>query len=84
MKKWTGVYLWILIIVFILILIPYFQNAGGGGEISFYFMSASGITGIYLWVISLGMIEGILITLYLQSLFKDIKEWAPTKFELNQ
>lgn len=84
MKKGTSVYLWLIIIVFILILIPYFQNAWGGGSwISFYFMSVSGLTSIYLYIISLGIIEWVLITLYIISLLKDIKEDEPTKFSLN-
>ncbi len=85
MKKWTSIYLWILIIVFILILIPYFQNAGGGWSgISFYFLSVTGITDVYLYIISLGILEGVLITLYVQSLLKDLKESEPTKFDINQ
>jgi len=84
MKKKTSMYLWLIIIVFVLILIPYFQNAGGGGSwISFYFMTASGLTSVYLYIISLGMIEWVLITLYILSLLKDIKQQEPTKFELN-
>ena len=86
MKKGKALYLRLIIIMFIIIMIPYFQNAGSSwwSKISFYFMSGGGITGIYLYLITFGIIEGVLITLYIQSLLKDIKEQEPTKFELNQ
>jgi hypothetical protein len=31
MKKGKALYLWLIVIMFIIIMIPYFQNAGGAG-----------------------------------------------------
>lgn len=85
MKKWKALYLRAVIIVFILILIPFFQNiALWWTGISFYFISTTSILDVYLYIISFGMIEGVLITLYVQSLIHDIKEAEPTKFDLNK
>ncbi|MFA7298281.1 MAG: hypothetical protein WC010_01415 [Candidatus Absconditabacterales bacterium] len=85
MKKGKTLYLWLIVVMFIIIMIPYFQNAGGAGAgISFYFMVFKGITGVYLYLITFGIIEGILTVLYVQSLLKDIKDQEPTKFDLNQ
>lgn len=85
MKKGKTLYLRAVIIVFILILIPFFQNVAlGGSGISFYFMATTNIIDVYLWIISFGMIEGVLVTLYIQSLLNDIKNSEPTKFDLNK
>lgn len=81
-------YLWIVIIVFILILIPYIQNAGAGPSSSsgiYFFMGyTKWISDIYLYIISMGMLEGVLITLFIQSLLRDLKEAGPNKFDLNK
>ena len=88
MKKKTVWYLWIVIIMFIMILIPYIQNAGAGpsaGSGTYFFMGYTKyVSDIYLYIISMGMIEGALITLFLQSLFQDLQESEPTKFDLNK
>jgi len=85
MKTGKTLYLWAIIIVFILILIPFFQNVAlEGSGISFYFIATTNIIDVYLWIISFGMIEGVLITLYIQSLLNDIKNSEPTKFDLNK
>ena len=88
MKKKTVWYLWIIIIMFIMILIPYIQNAGagaaGGADIAFFMGGFDSIVGVYLYIVSMGMIEGALITLFLQSLFQDLQESEPTKFDLNK
>jgi len=86
MKKKTVMYLWFIIIIFILILIPYIQNAGAGPSASgiFFFMGYyKHISSIYLYIISMGMIEGVLITLFVQSLLRDMQEGEPEKFDFN-
>ncbi|MFA7717551.1 MAG: hypothetical protein WC875_02455 [Candidatus Absconditabacterales bacterium] len=87
MKKRTVMFLWLVIIMFILILIPYIQNAGNGpGSATgvYFFMGYSQyVSSVYLYIISMGMIEGALITIFIQSLLNDIKEPEPTKFDLN-
>lgn len=85
MKTGKMVYLRGIIIVFILILIPFFQNiALGWDSISFYLINTTNVIDVYLWIISLGMIEGVLITLYIQWFISDIKNTEPTKFDLNK
>jgi hypothetical protein len=39
---------------------------------------------VYLYVITMGMIEWAIITLFVQSLLHDMKSNEPTKFDLNQ
>lgn len=82
MKKWKTLYLVIIIFIFIFLWIPYFQNIGAPVDIIF-FSGAPSFLKLYPWVLFLGMIEGVLITIYIQSLFKDIKYQEPTKFDLN-
>lgn len=81
-------YMWIVIIMFILILIPYIQNAGAGPSSSsgiYFFMGyTKWLSDVYLYIISMGMLEGVLLTVFLQSLFQDLKEIEPNKFDLNK
>jgi hypothetical protein len=88
MKKKTVLYMWIVIIVLILIMIPYIQNAGNGpGSATgvYFFMGYSKyVSDVYLYIISMGILEGVLSTLFLQSLFQDLKESEPNKFDLNK
>ncbi len=87
MKKKTIMYLWFVIIVFILIVIPYIQNAGAGPAMSwiyFFMWYYKYIAGVYLYIISMGMLEGVLLVLFIQSLLDNIQEPEPTKFDLNQ
>lgn len=42
------------------------------------------VSDVYLYIISMGMIEWFLITLFVQSLLNDLKESEPTKFDLNK
>lgn len=89
MKKRTVFLMWIVIILFILIVIPYIQNAWAGpaaSGISFFmwYYTVSNFPNAYLYIISMWMIEWVLITLFIQSRLSDIKWDEPTKFELNQ
>ena len=88
MKKKTMLYMRIVIIMFIMILIPYIQNAGAGPSsasgIYFFMGYTKWLSDVYLYIISMGMIEGVLLTVFLQSLFQDLKEIGPNKFDLNK
>lgn len=70
-----------------MILIPYIQNAWdgpGAGTWMYFFMGYTKyVSDVYFYLISMGMGEGILITLFLQSLFHDLQEGETTKFDLN-
>lgn len=81
--KGKTLYLTLIIMIFIFLRIPYFQNVATPVEISFLWGMPSFI-GIYPRILFLGMIEGVLITIYIQTLLKDIKYSEPTKFDLNQ
>ncbi len=83
MKKGKTMYLWFIIIIFIFLWIPYFQNIATPVDISF-FGGAPTFVSVYPWILFLGMIEGTLITIYVQTLLKDIKYQEPTKFDMNQ
>lgn len=80
--------MWIVLIMFIMILIPYIQNAGSWPSTAtwvYFFMGYSKyVSDVYLYIISMGMIEWFLITLFVQSLLNDLKESEPTKFDLNK
>ena len=70
-----------------MIVIPYIQNAGAGPATTgiYFFMGYyKYISDVYLYIVTMGMVEWVLITIYIQSLLKDIKEPEPTKFDLNQ
>lgn len=88
MKKKTVLYMWIVIIVLIMILIPYIQNAGAGPSswsgIYFFMGYTKWISDIYLYIISMGILEGVLGTLFIQSLMQDLKDSEPNKFDLNK
>ncbi len=83
MKKGKSFYLFMIIFIFIFLWIPYFQNVATPVAISF-FGGAPNFIAVYPRILFLGMIEWVLITIYIQSLLKDIKYQEPTKFDLNQ
>jgi len=81
MKKWNLVYLWLVIIIFIILWIPYFQNIGVTTDIMF-FNGAWSFVWIYPILLFLGVVEWALIVLYVESLINDIKHDEPQKFSL--
>jgi len=83
MKKGKILYLWLIIFIFIFLWIPYFQNIATPVAISFLW-GAPDFINIYPRILFLGMIEWVLITIYIQTLLTDIKSNEPTKFDLNQ
>ncbi len=82
MKNTKTWYLSSIIFLFIFLWIPYFQNIGTPAAISFLGGSPDFIN-IYPWILFLGMIEWVLITLYIQKIIKDYKYQEPPKFDLN-
>lgn len=60
MKKKSITYLWAIIIIFIMIVIPYIQNAGAGPATTgiYFFMGYyKYISGVYLYIVTMGMLE---------------------------
>ena len=82
MKKGKIVYLWLIIFIFIFLWIPYFQNIWTPAPIWFFWGEPNFIR-IYPRILFIGMIEWVLITIYIQTLLRDIKSQEPAKFDLN-
>ncbi|EKD24919.1 MAG: hypothetical protein ACD_80C00145G0053 [uncultured bacterium (gcode 4)] len=82
MKTGKMLYLVLIICIFIFLWIPYFQNVATPVAISFLGGTPNFIS-VYPRILFLGMIEGVLITIYIQTLLRDIKYQEPTKFDLN-
>lgn len=81
--KWKMLYLVLAIILFIIILIPLFQNVSMGSSVVFFGNQAKLFTSAYMPIMVLSMIEGGLITLYIQSLLTDSRKQDATKFDLS-
>ncbi len=87
MEKKTVMYLWVIVITLLLILIPFIQNAWAwpsSSWISFFMGYYKYISEVYLYIISMGMFEWVLITLFIQSLMKNIQDQNIDKFDLDK
>ncbi len=82
MKKWNLIFLFGVVFLFLIILIPYFQNAMVNASVVFLWARTT-FTSVYMWIVFLGGILWVLTTLYLQSLINDVKRNKPEKFDLN-
>lgn len=82
-RKTKTAYLFAIIFIFIFLWIPYFQNITAPAAISFFGGTPEFIS-IYPWILFIGIIEGALITLYIQAILRSIKYQEPQKFDLNQ
>lgn len=83
-KKWNLFYLFLIILVFILSMIPYFQNTLQSPILIFFANKSARLSSVYFWILFFGILEGTLITLYLQSLFKDLSQHEVEKFDLDK
>lgn len=83
MKKWNLLLLVGFIILTILLAIPVFQNSAYPVQVTFYGKMSS-FTSVYMKALFLGIIDGSLLLLYIQSLLKDIKRQGATKFDLDK
>ncbi len=90
MKKRTAILMRAAIVILILVLIPYIQNAadgpssGNGINFFMWYYTANTFPTAYIYIITLWMLRGAVLTLFIQSLLDDLKETEPTKFELNK
>lgn len=84
MKKWNLFYLFLIVLVFIVSFIPYFQNTLQSPPMVFFGNKTASLSSTYFWILFFGMIEWSLITLYLKSLFKDITDQNVEKFDLDK
>jgi hypothetical protein len=53
-------------------------------QVYFFSNTAKSFSRVYIPILFLGMIEGCLLLLYVQSLLKDMKRQDATKFDLNK
>ena len=80
--KWKMLYLVLAVMLFIILLIPMFQNVSLWSMILFYGSVPKLFTSAYMPIIVLSMVEWALVLLYLQSLLADTKRQDATKFDL--
>lgn len=83
MKKWNLFLLVWFVILTILLAIPIFQNAAYPVQVAFYWWVGR-FTSVYIKALILGIADGSLLLLYIQSLLKDVKRQDATKFDLNK
>lgn len=76
-------YLIMAILLFILLMIPYFQNFSLKPVILFYSGIPKPFLSLYLPILFLGMLEGVLIFLAVQKFIDSTKQNWPKKFDLN-
>lgn len=82
MKKWNLIYLWSIIIVFVIIWIPYFQNISWDLKSIMFFNKEFTFVSIYPWILFFGVCEWALIVLYIKTLIDDLWKKDVKKFDL--
>lgn len=69
------------IVLFLVLLIPYFQNIGGAAVV--FFNGEVPFNSMFWYLVAGGMILGSIVTLYVQYVIEDIKlKQKQSKFEL--
>lgn len=81
MKYWRTTLLWIIIIVFVILWVPFFENVAVWATVVF-FWSQPAFLSIYPVILFLGVFEGFLIALYVKSLIDSISKDEVKKFDL--
>lgn len=76
-------YLVFAMVLFVIILIPLFQNVATSPMVLFFGSTPRPFTGAYMPIVFMSMIEWVLIVLYLQSLLSESKKQDVTKFDLS-
>lgn len=84
MKKWNLLFLVIFVILFIITVIPMFQNVWFWSVVVFFGNRSARFSGIYMPLVFLSMIDWAFLTLYIQSLFRDLRRQDATKFDLSK
>ncbi len=82
MKKWNIFYLVMIVLIFVFLWIPYFQNVATPVQVFFLAGAAKNFVWIYPWILFFGMLEWVLITLYVKSFIEDMKQQDVKKFDL--
>jgi len=81
--KWKMIYLVFAVVLFIVILIPLFQNVSLPSMVLFFSSTPKPFTGAYMPIVFMSMLEWALVVLYLQSLLSESKKQDVTKFDLS-
>jgi len=84
MKKWNLIFLVLFVILFIVSVIPMFNSMNASMTVYFFSATAKKFTSVYMPLLVIWMIEGFLLLLYIQSLFRDLKRQDATKFDLDK
>jgi hypothetical protein len=84
MKKWNLLFLILFVILFIISVIPMFNSMNSTLTVYFFYNTMKKFSTVYMPILFFGIVEWALLTLYLQSLFKDIKRQDATKFDLDK
>jgi len=71
------------ILLFILLMIPYFQNFAFPSQIQFFFGWPKLFTRLYFPMLLLGILEWALILLSIQKFIDSTKQKKPDKFDLS-
>ena len=82
--KWKMSYLVFAMVLFVVILIPLFQNVATAPMVLFFSSTPRLFTGAYMPIVFMSMLEWALIVLYLQSLLSESKKQDVTKFDLSK
>ncbi len=82
MKKWNVFYLVMIVLIFVFLWIPYFQNVATPVQVFFLVGDAKNFVSVYPWILFLGVLEWALITLYVKSFIDDMKQQDVKKFDL--
>jgi len=82
MKKWNLFFLVLFVIIFIISIIPLFNSLNSSMLVYFFSSVGKSFSAVYIPILLLGMIEGMVLLLYIQSLLKDVKRQDATKFDL--
>lgn len=81
MRIWKVLYLVLAVLLFVVLLIPVFQNITYTSYVNYFkYMS---FVSMYKIAVPLAMIDGALVALYIQSLMTDITRSGAKKFDLD-
>ncbi len=84
MKKWNLLFLILFVILFIISVIPMFNSMNSTLTVYFFSNSMKKFSTVYMPILFFWMVEWVLLLLYIQSLFRDLKRQDATKFDLDK
>lgn len=80
MRQWKLIYLVLALALFVVLMIPIFQNMVYPTYVMFF--KQTNFMSMYMTLVPLSMLDWALVALYIRSLITDVsRQWA-TKFDL--